>query len=100
MSPLSESPPSFELEPWLREAQEGSADSLSKALDYCQEYLLSFAHEEIAAGPDRESKAQQLAKSALLEVRERLSTFDGHSDHELQSWLRQILIKQAQLKVR
>jgi len=96
MSPLSENPTSTELERLLQEAREGSGVGMSKALTLCRDYLVALALEELPAGPRRETLALDLAASALQEVRERLAAFDGHSEGDLRSWLKQILIMRAQ----
>jgi serine/threonine-protein kinase len=96
MSPLSENPTSTEFERLLQEAREGSGVGMSKALTLCRDYLVALALEELPAGPRRETLAVDLAASALQEVRERLAAFDGHSESDLRSWLRQILIVRTQ----
>jgi eukaryotic-like serine/threonine-protein kinase len=96
MSPLSENPTSMELERLLQDAREGSGDGLNKALTLCRDYLVTLALEELPAGPRRETLAVDLAASALQEVRQRLAAFEGHSESDLRSWLRQILIVRTQ----
>src|SRR5260370_23317070 len=91
MSPMSERQPSPELEQWLREARAGSRDSLSKALAVCRQYLVAMAAEELPNGPGQQTRAQELANHALLEVQKALHAFEGSSGAELHAWLKQML---------
>jgi serine/threonine-protein kinase len=97
MSPLSENPTSVELERWLQEAREGSGEGLSKTLAFCRDYLVAVALAELPVGPGRETLAVDLASTALQEVRVRLASFEGHSEGDLRSWLKQLVVNQARL---
>src|SRR5258708_38422224 len=91
MSPMSEKPPSPELERWLKEARAGSSDSLSKALAVCRQYLVEIAAEQLLDGPGRPAQAEELANRALREIQKALPAFEGTSGADLQTWLLEML---------
>jgi RNA polymerase sigma-70 factor (ECF subfamily) len=77
---------------WLPEAQAGSQEALGHVLDACRAYLLLIAGQELATDLCAKGSASDLVQETLLEACRDFARFEGHSEKELCSWLRRLLL--------
>jgi len=75
----------------LEQARAGSQQALGSLFDGLRNYLLLIANQELP--PDLQGKlgASDLVQETFLEAHRDFPQFQGQSEAELQSWLRQIL---------
>jgi tRNA A-37 threonylcarbamoyl transferase component Bud32 len=78
---------------WLEQARAGSGEGLERVRAACGERLLAIASEDL---PGDSEGVRALVNEALRKLPVLLSSFDGASEQELRSWLRQILFDQLE----
>ncbi len=76
----------------LDAARAGCDHSFDQLAEQCRAYLLHMANREL--GEDLRAKvgASDLVQETLLEARQKIDRFRGHSEKELTAWMRQILL--------
>jgi RNA polymerase sigma-70 factor (ECF subfamily) len=76
----------------LRAARAGSRDALGQALEACRNYLLRIAREELDSVLQVKSSPSDLVQDTFLEAQRDFPKFQGGTEAELLSWLRQMLL--------
>jgi len=76
----------------LRAARAGSQDALGQALEACRHYLLRIAREELDSVLRVKSSPSDLVQDTFLEAQRDFPKFQGGTEAEFLSWLRQMLL--------
>jgi RNA polymerase sigma-70 factor (ECF subfamily) len=79
-------------ERWLPEAQAGSQEAVSQALEACRGYLLLIAQRELAPDLRAKAGASDLVQDTIMEAQRDFAGFRGGSETELLAWLRRLLL--------
>jgi RNA polymerase sigma-70 factor, ECF subfamily len=75
----------------LKEAREGDAEVLGRALESCRDYLLLIAARGLDAELNAKGGASDVVQETLLGACRDFARFHGHSRDELMAWLCKIL---------
>lgn len=77
---------------WITNARTGEGQALGEALEACRIYLLHVAEHELDANLRGKGGASDIVQQTFLEAQRDFSSFSGHSESELLSWLRKMLL--------
>lgn len=78
----------------LHEARRGSPDALGQALEFCRDYLLSIALQELSPQIQARGGASDLVQETFIAAQKGFHQFQGTTVPEWYAWLRQILLRQ------
>lgn len=79
----------------IARARSGCPEALGRLADRCRQYLLWIANRELDVELRSKVGASDLVQETLLQAQQIIGRFDGTSEHQLRSWLRQILLHRA-----
>lgn len=68
-----------------------SPEDLGKLLEYCRNYLLKIANQEVDSSLRVKASASDLVQETFLKAAREFDNFRGNTEAELLAWLRQIL---------
>ncbi len=85
---------------WIDEGRDGSADAQGRLFERCRNYLLLVADREIDRGLRGKLEASDLVQETFLRAGRGFGQFRGTSEEEVFAWLRRILNNEAGQAVR
>jgi RNA polymerase sigma-70 factor, ECF subfamily len=77
---------------WLPQARAGSREALGEVLEAYRAYLLLIANRQLDPELRAKGGASDVVQETFLEAQRDFAGFHGHSEDELQAWLRQLLL--------
>lgn len=73
-------------------ARNGSADALGSLLEHCRDYLLLIANATLDEGLRGKVGASDVVQETFLDAHRAFHQFEGSTEQDLLTWLRQILL--------
>ena len=95
LSPPDDPLPEDQLATLIDQARGGCADALGDLVEACRPYLLLIANQEFDGRLQAKLGASDIVQETLLQARNDIGAFQGNSQRELYSWLRQILLNEV-----
>jgi RNA polymerase sigma-70 factor (ECF subfamily) len=89
------STPTCEIARWLREARDGSRESLGRLFETYQPYLFEVARKALPPSLTAKADAADLVQETFLQAHTHFEQFQGNTASALTAWLRQTLVRQV-----